>query len=82
LKEQKLIYYLTPLFLHILTIGTLLVIGVLGAYIKVCLEDGFLSQREISGAFEYFFTCITELLLFNLAFDVIYKYEKKRLGSD
>ncbi len=77
LKNQKSLYYVTPWFLHIITAGTLLVIGILCAYITVCLKDGYLSQGEISFAFECFFICVTELLFFNLAFDVIYKYENK-----
>ena len=77
LRKQKPKYNLTPWCLHIIAVGTILVIGILSAYIHVCFEDGFLSQAELTGTFECFFICITELLLFNLAFDIIYKYENR-----
>ena len=42
-----------------------------------CGDDGIITQRELKFAFEYFFICVTEILFFTLAFDLMYKYEKR-----
>ncbi len=79
MKKQKhqYIHTLTPWCLHTVFCGTIVVLGAISAYLFICAKDGFLSEKEIHNGMEYFFICITELLFFSLAFDIIFKYEKK-----
>jgi hypothetical protein len=68
--------------LHTIFCGTVVVIGIIVAYLFICANDGLLSEKEIYNGMEYFFICITELLLFSLAIDIIIKYEKKSENQD
>ena len=58
------------------------IVTIILSYLFICSKDGFLSEKEIYNGMEYFFICITELLLFSLAFDIIIKYENKRERED
>jgi hypothetical protein len=77
MKKKNINNALIPECLHILLCGTILVISILSAYLLFCGKDGYVSLQEIERITEYFFICITEIVFFALAFDLIYKYENK-----
>ena len=70
---------LIPQCVHIMICGNIVVLAIITAFLFVCGDDGIITQRELRFAFEYFFVCVTEILFFSLAFDLIYKYEKRRM---
>lgn len=76
-QKHQYIHTLTPWCLHTIFCWTIVVLGAVLSYLFISSKDGFLSEKEIYNGMEYFFICITELLLFSLAFDIIIKYENK-----
>jgi hypothetical protein len=76
MKEKNINKTLMPQCLHIIFCGTIIVISIVFAFLYTCKNDGALTIGEIKCATEYFFICITEILLFTLAFDLVCKYDK------
>ncbi len=77
MKEKNTNKALMPQCVHTIFCTTIVVISIVSAYLGWCRSDGALTCREMKYAAEYFFICLTEILIFSLAFDIIYKYDKK-----
>ncbi len=76
MKEKNTNKFILPQCIHIIICGSIIIFSIVFAYLYTCKNDGALTVREIKCAAEYFFICITEILIFSLSFDIICKYDK------